>query len=376
MKKVKVTLLVLLIFISVFSFNVASEEESSSSVTFSIVTNEETKIDEPIFSQKDKVMKKWYVLIFIVLSFILFTLFIVFKNKIFVYFGIVSSVFTVLLMILYFGFNGPIFDYNKALSFYEEGNYKKALSLLDDSGEKLEEECKYRLLIEGLLNDNKEDILNIFDGDMQVLIDNYIGSNDLFNEYINLDVLRQEIIKHCLYKCDELYLLENDKFEEYINNEISTKDVGDDFLLKDYSFRVIEKTYNLIYVIADECFYSTSIEDDTWKEEILNYFNDIEKDYLDKDNLILLTREDFKKYVSYIPVSEYSWWLNDISRVTRTDVNGVVHKLRYYAVGLDSKNQRGTSMIDDVQVVGGYSYSYIDNDSIWIRPVIKIDVLK
>ena len=65
MKKIKTTLLVLLVFICVFSFNVASEEESSSSVTFSIVTNEETKIDEPIFSQKDKVMKKWYVLILV-----------------------------------------------------------------------------------------------------------------------------------------------------------------------------------------------------------------------------------------------------------------------------------------------------------------------
>ena len=53
-----------------------------------------------------------------------------------------------------------------------------------------------------------------------------------------------------------------------------------------------------------------------------------------------------------------------------------MHKLRYYAIGLDSQSERNTSMIDDVQVVGGYSYSYIDNSSIWIRPVIKISVSK
>ena len=147
-------------------------------------------------------------------------------------------------------------------------------------------------------------------------------------------------------------------------------------MLRDYSFRIIEKTSSSIYVIADDCFYSASIEDDLWKEKILSYFDDVEKNFIDEDDLILLTRNDFKKYVSYIPVSEYSWWLDDISRVTRTDVNGVVHKLRYYAIGLDSQSQRGTSMIDDVQVVGGYSYSYIDNSSIWIRPVIKISVSK
>ena len=385
MKKVRITLLVLLVFISIFSFDVVADDENLSSITSSIVSNkkQESDIDvkeelikEPTFNQKEKLMKKWYVVLVILLSFNLFILFIVFKNKIFVYFGIVSIFISLLLMILYFSFNGPIFDYNKALSFYEEGNYKEALNLLNDSEEELEEECRYRLLIDGLLSDDKEDILNIFDNDMQVLINNYVDSDDLFNEYINLDVLRQEIIKHCSYKYEKLYLLEKDKFEEYVNNEISTKDVGDKFLLKDYSFRIIEKTNSLIYVIADDCFYSSSIEDDLWKEKILSYFDDIEKDYIGEDNLILLTREDFKKYVSYIPVSEYSWWLNDISRVTRTDVNGVVHKLRYYAVGLDSQSERNTTMIDDVQVVGGYSYSYIDNDSIWIRPIIKISISK
>ena len=94
-------------------------------------------------------------------------------------------------------------------------------------------------------------------------------------------------------------------------------------MLKDYSFKIIEKLDNTIFVIADDCFMQSSIMNDLWKEEIINHFTNIESNIITKYDLILLTRDDFKKYCSKISLSQHSWWLDDISRVIKTDSNGV-----------------------------------------------------
>ncbi len=349
-------------------------DSSNGSIVVDSDINKEELVEEVSFEEKEWAINMWYVIIPAILTISMWVLFFVLKNKLFMYFGIAFAAVYVMGMVLFFVFNEPTFNYNEALSLYKNGNYIEALSVLGESDENLAEECKYRLLIDEILNNDKEEASNVYanDNDIKTFVDGYVNSDDLFNKYKNLDSLRQEIIRHTSYKYGELYFLEKSIFDDYIKNEISSKSVGDTFMLKNYSFKVIEKTNDSIYAIADICFFKQSIEDDSWKQKVLNCFNGIEKEIISENDLILLSREDYKNYVSHITVSNYSWWLDDISRVTRTDTNGIVHRLRYYAIGRDSSSERGTSMIDDTQEIGSYSYSYIDNDSIWIRPVIRI----
>ena len=349
-------------------------ESSSSKVTHANKESDVVLIDGPFFEYKEEIIKLWYVIAILAVSIILLIISIITRNKILVIVDTICFVLTIVMMIMMLIINKPIINYNKALDLYMNNNYKEALELLKDSEEELKQECEYLRVIDEVLNNNAQDMPNINDSDIQILIDSYNKSSDLYDSYVSLYSLIKGLSKHTSYKHEELYSLLSNKFKDYISKEISTKEVGDTFMLKDYSFKIIEKLDNTIFVIADDCYIQTSIIDNSWKEEILNFFTDVENNFINEDDLILLTRDDFKKYSSKISISKYSWWLDDISRVTRTDVNGVTHKLRYYAIGNDTASERNTNMINDTQDAGTYSYSYIDNDSIWIRPIVRINI--
>ena len=327
-----------------------------------------------MFGYKEEIIKSWCVIVTLAISIVILVLFLITRNKMFAIIDVACIVLTIVIGAMILIINKPVSNYNKALGLYENGNYKEALDLLKGDEDELRQECAYRLLIDEMLNNEIQYTLNLIDGSTQILLNKYNDSSSLYDSYTSFYSLIDELFKHTSYRHEKLYSLLNDKFKDYISNEISTKEVGDTFMLKDYSFKIIEKQNDAIFVIANDCFIQTSIIDDSWKEDILNSFTNIERNFISENDLILLTRDDFKKYCSKISISEYSWWLDDISRVTKTDVNGVVHKLRYYAIGSDSASQRNTDMIDDTQDVGSYSYSYIDNDSIWIRPVIRINI--
>lgn len=304
-------------------------------------------IDGPLYEYKEKIINPWCVITLLSITLIVLILSLVTKNKIFIIADATCAVFTLLLIVLMFAINKPINYYNKALDLFMKDGYKEALILLKDSNEELKKECEYQLVVDEILNGNTKEIPALIDSNMQILIDNYNSSSNLFDSYLSLYSLIDELSKHTSYKYESLYFLLNSKFKDYVSNEISTKEVGDAFMLKDYSFKIIEKLDNTIFVIADNCFMQSLIMNDLWKEEILNHFTDIESNIITKYDLILFTRDDFKEYCSKISLSQHSWWLDDISRVTKIDSNGVVHKLHYYAIGNDTANERNTSMIDD-----------------------------
>lgn len=353
--------------------NIVNESSNTKDVSTSN-ENDVVLIDAPMFGYKEEIIKSWCVIVTLAISIVILVLFLITRNKMFAIIDVACIVLTIVIGAMILIINKPVSNYNKALELYENGNYKEALDLLKDDDDELKQECAYRLLIDKMLNNDIQYTSNIIGGNTQNLISKYKESSSLYDSYTSFYSLIDELSKHTSYRHEKLYSLLNDKFKDYISNEINIKEVGDTFALRDYSFKIIEKQNDAIFVIANDCFIQTSIIDDSWKEDILNSFTNIERNFISEDDLILLTRDDFKKYCSKISISEYSWWLDDISRVTKTDVNGVVHKLRYYAIGNDSASQRNTDMIDDIQDAGSYSYSYIDNDSIWIRPVIRINI--
>ena len=361
----------------------SNKQESKTNIVTSSSTSKDKQIndendivltDEPTFGYMEEMVKPWCIIAAIAISIIVLVLFLITKNKSIVIVDVICVVLTIVIAVMMLILNKPVNNYNKALELYENGNYKEALDLLKDDEGQLKKECAYRLLIDEVINDDIQNASNTIDDNTQTLISKYNESSSLYDSYTSFYSLIDELSKHTSYKNEKLYSLLNDKFKDYISNEISTKEVGDTFMLKDFSFRVIEKQNGAVFVIADDCFIQTSIIDDSWKEDILYSFTNIERNFISENDLILLTRDDYKKYSSNFSISKYSWWLDDISRVTRTDANGVVHKLRYYAIGSDSASQRNTDMIDDIQGAGSYSYSYIDNDLIWIRPVLRINI--
>ncbi len=355
--------------------NVINESSSTKDTPISNKSNV-VSIEEPTFGCKEEIIKPWCVIVALAITIILLVLSIITKNKTLIIVDAICVVLTIIIGVMILVLNKPVNDYNKALELYENGNYQEALDLLNGDEDGLKQECALRLVINEILNNNIQDTSNTIDDNIQNLISKYNESSSLYDSYTSFYSLIDELSEHTSYNHEKLYSLLNNKFEDYISNEISAKEVGDTFMLKDYSFKIIEKQSDAIFVIADDCFIQTSIIDDSWKEDILYSFTNIERNFISDDDLILLTRDDYKKYSSKIPISEYSWWLDDVSRVTKTDSNGVVHKLRYYAIGNDTASQRNTNMIDDTQDVGLYSYSYMDNDSIWIRPVLRINANK
>lgn len=353
--------------------NIVNESSSTKDASTSN-ENDVVLMGVPTFGYKEEIIKPWCVIVTLAISIVVLVLFFITKNKTIVIFDAICVVLTIVIAVMMLVLNKPVNNYNKALELYKNGNYQEALDLLNVDEEQLKQECIYRLLIDEVINDDIQNASNTIDDITQTLISKYNESSSLYDSYASFYSLIDELSKHTSYKNEKLYSLLNDKFKEYISSEINTKDVGDTFRLRDYSFKIIEKQSDSIFVIADDCFIQTSITNDSWKEDILNSFTNIESNFISEDDLILLTRDDFKKYSSKISIPEYSWWLDDISRVTRTDANGLVHKLRYYAIGNDTTSQRNTDMIDEIQNAGSYSYSYIDNDSIWIRPVIRINI--
>ena len=229
-------------------------------------------IDGSLYEYKEKIINPWCVITLLSITLIVLILSLVTKNKIFIITDATYAVFTLLLIVLMFAINKPINDYNKALDLFMKDGYKEALILLKDSYEELKKECEYQLVVDEILNGNTKEIPAIIDSNMQILIDNCNSSSNLFGSYLSLYSLIDELSKHASYKYESLYFLLNSKFKDYVSNEISTKEIGDAFMLKDYSFKIIEKLDNTIFVIADDCFMQSSIMNDLWKEEILNHF--------------------------------------------------------------------------------------------------------
>ena len=133
-------------------------------------------IDGPLYEYKEKIINPWCVIILIVLILSLVT-----KNKIFIITDATYAVFTLLLIVLMFAINKPINDYNKALDLFMKDGYKEALILLKDSNEELKKEYEYQLVVDEILNGNTKEIPAIIDSNMQILIDNYNSSSNLFD---------------------------------------------------------------------------------------------------------------------------------------------------------------------------------------------------
>ena len=245
-------------------------------------------IDGPLYEYKEKIINPWCVITLLSITLIVLILSLVTKNKIFIIADATCAVFTLLLIVLMFAINKPINYYNKALDLFMKDGYKEALILLKDSNEELKKECEYQLVVDEILNGNTKEIPALIDSNMQILIDNYNSSSNLFDSYLSLYSLIDELSKHTSYKYESLYFLLNSKFKDYVSNEISTKEVGDAFMLKDYSFKIIEKLDNTIFVIADNCFMQSLIMNDLWKEEILNHFTDIESNIITKYEALLI----------------------------------------------------------------------------------------
>lgn len=304
--------------------------------------------------------------------------FILGKNKnIFLITSIIALVLGLAMLGIHVADSNKVNKYNEAINLYLNDNNIEALALLDkiDNFE-LYEDCKYRAFIEYLLLDNYTEAKTLIENEYTVLntsIDNYQNAQNSYEKYNALIPLVDDLHSKTNYKYNELEELLIKEIKNHLKVTIGNLSIGESFKYGSYNFKIIDKTGDMAYAISDECLFSTSI-DDAWKEKTLAYFNEHEKEFISSNDLILLTRNDYRDYKNMISISDKSWWLDDISSVTRTDNYGNVHKLRYYVVGKDSENDRDTAMINDKQIAGEQSYSYADNDCIWIRPVISFRV--